>query len=92
LAVALAVFLAFGKITGYYEFATGIATLTVLVLFLTGCQFVGLGILGAYIGRIYDETKRRPIFLVERALGFDSAGQKGREPGDDRGPEEFIEP
>jgi dolichol-phosphate mannosyltransferase len=77
LAVALAVFLAFGKITGYYEFATGLATLTVLVLFLTGCQFVGLGILGAYIGRIYDETKRRPIFLVERSLGFDPAGETG---------------
>jgi dolichol-phosphate mannosyltransferase len=68
---ALAVALAIGKATGYYEFATGTATIAVLLLFLTGCQFVGLGILGAYIGRIYEETKRRPIFLVERAVGFD---------------------
>jgi dolichol-phosphate mannosyltransferase len=29
-----------------------------------------MGILGAYIGRIYDETKRRPIFIVDKAVGF----------------------
>jgi dolichol-phosphate mannosyltransferase len=69
-AIMLAIFLAIGKLTGFYQFATGIATLTVLVLFLTGCQFVGLGILGAYIGRIYDEIKRRPIFLVRKSIGF----------------------
>ena len=64
--------LAIGKATGFYEFATGTATIACMLLFLTGCQFVGLGILGAYIGRIYEETKRRPIFLVEKAVGFDS--------------------
>jgi dolichol-phosphate mannosyltransferase len=71
LAALLAIFFAIGKITGTYEFATGIATLTVLILLMTGCQFLGLGILGAYIGRIYDEIKKRPIFIVEKSIGFD---------------------
>ncbi|MDR1314332.1 MAG: glycosyltransferase family 2 protein [Deltaproteobacteria bacterium] len=70
-----------GKLSGWYRFETGLATLGVLLTFLTGCQFVGMGILGAYIGRIYDETKRRPIFIVEKAVGFaDASGQRGPSP------------
>ncbi len=59
-----------GKLIGWLDFASGVATLGVLFLFLSGCQFIGLGILGAYIGRIYEETKRRPKYIVEKALGF----------------------
>jgi dolichol-phosphate mannosyltransferase len=70
LAILAALVVLLGKLTGWYEFATGLATLGILLLFLTGCQFVGMGILGAYIGRIYEETKSRPIFIVERAVGF----------------------
>lgn len=64
------------KLLGLWDFATGITTLGVLLLFLTGCQFIGLGILGAYIGRIYDEVKERPKFIVEYALGLED-GQQG---------------
>lgn len=64
------------KLLGIWNFATGITTLGVLLLFLTGCQFIGLGILGAYIGRIYDEVKERPKFIVEYALGLED-GQQG---------------
>jgi len=32
---------------------------------------VGLGILGEYLGRIYNEVKARPLYLVARAIGFD---------------------
>ncbi|MDR3205156.1 MAG: glycosyltransferase family 2 protein [Deltaproteobacteria bacterium] len=67
---AVALFIA--KYFSLYDFATGLATLGVLLLFLSGCQLIGLGILGAYIGRIYEETKLRPKFIVEKALGFDS--------------------
>jgi dolichol-phosphate mannosyltransferase len=70
LAILTAIVLIIGKLTQWYEFASGLATLGVLFLFLTGCQFVGMGILGAYIGRIYEETKSRPIFIVEKTLGF----------------------
>jgi dolichol-phosphate mannosyltransferase len=71
LAILAGLFLIIGKISGWYVFEAGIATIGVLLVFLVGCQFVGMGILGAYIGRIYEETKRRPIFIVEEAFGLD---------------------
>ncbi|MDR1111548.1 MAG: glycosyltransferase family 2 protein [Deltaproteobacteria bacterium] len=74
LALLAALLVLLGKIFGWYDFASGLATLGILLLFLTGCQLVGLGILGAYIGRIYEETKLRPRFIVELAEGF---GQRG---------------
>ncbi|MDR3153632.1 MAG: glycosyltransferase family 2 protein [Deltaproteobacteria bacterium] len=73
LALLCALGLIVGKVSGWYRFDAGIATLGVLLLFLTGCQFVGMGILGAYIGRIYEETKSRPIFIVDKAVGFPEA-------------------
>jgi hypothetical protein len=58
--------------------ATGIVTpgwptLIVAVSFLGGMQLTALGIVGEYVGRIYMETKRRPLFVVQEQLGFDTA-------------------
>ena len=50
---------------------TGQATTLVAVLFLGGIQLICLGVIGEYLGRIYDEVKRRPLYLVGEALGFD---------------------
>ena len=44
--------------------------LVIAVAFLGGAQLVALGILGEYVGRIYGEVKRRPMYLVESKLGF----------------------
>ena len=44
----------------------GYATLVVLILFFGGLQMVLLGILGEYLGRLYIESKRRPIYLVKQ--------------------------
>jgi dolichol-phosphate mannosyltransferase len=71
LALLATLFIFFGKLFNLYDFASGLATLGILLLFLTGCQLLGLGILGAYIGRIYEETKLRPKFIVDLAVGFD---------------------
>jgi dolichol-phosphate mannosyltransferase len=71
LAAITALALIVAKVSGRYVFEAGLATIGVLLVFLVGCQFVGMGILGAYIGRIYEETKRRPIFIVDKATGFD---------------------
>ncbi|MFH0771921.1 MAG: glycosyltransferase family 2 protein [Candidatus Omnitrophota bacterium] len=42
----------------------GWATLTVAILFLGNMQLVAIGVLGEYIGRIYDQTKGRPVFII----------------------------
>ena len=50
---------------------TGFTTLATLVLFLGGVQLIAIGVLGEYLGRIYDEVKQRPVFLLKssRARG-----------------------
>lgn len=48
----------------------GWASLFVAVLFMGGVQLVFLGIIGEYLGRIYTEVKRRPLYVVQERLGF----------------------
>jgi glycosyltransferase involved in cell wall biosynthesis len=48
----------------------GWATITVSISFLGGIQLLSIGVLGEYIGRIFNEVKRRPIYLVANKIGF----------------------
>jgi len=50
----------------------GIPTLVISILFLGGVQLICLGILGEYIGRIYEEVKGRPQWVIQDAAGLDA--------------------
>ncbi|NOX60472.1 MAG: glycosyltransferase family 2 protein [Chloroflexi bacterium] len=52
----------------------GQASTLVTVLFLGGIQLISLGIIGEYLGRIYDEVKHRPLYIVDEAVGFEHMG------------------
>lgn len=54
----------------------GQATTLVAVLFLGGVQLICLGIIGEYLGRIYDEVKGRPLYLIDQLWGFEDGGDK----------------
>lgn len=49
----------------------GWTALMIAVLFLGGVQLVALGIIGEYIGRIYGEVQRRPLYVLREVIGFD---------------------
>jgi glycosyltransferase involved in cell wall biosynthesis len=50
----------------------GQATTLIAVLFLGGVQLISLGILGEYIGRIYDEAKGRPLYILRKPSNFEN--------------------
>ncbi len=60
------------RVLGHEGIPKGFTTLAILVLFLGGVQLIGLGLLGEYIGRIYDEVKRRPEYVVREAVGVNA--------------------
>jgi polyisoprenyl-phosphate glycosyltransferase len=68
IAIIIAIFLRLTAIVP--DALKGQATTLVAVLFLGGVQLIFLGIIGEYLGRIYDEVKRRPLYIVAEELGF----------------------
>ncbi|MGH9971053.1 MAG: glycosyltransferase, partial [Pyrinomonadaceae bacterium] len=59
------------RLAGFEVAATGFTTLVTLLLFLGGIQLIGIGLLGEYLGRTYDETKQRPLYIIRKCYGLD---------------------
>ena len=68
------------RVLGHY--LPGFGTITIVVLLLGGIQLISIGIIGEYVGRIYDEVKGRPLYLVRARRGDpDDAGLPTSAPG-----------
>lgn len=52
------------------DLTPGLSTTVLVVSFFAGVQLLGLGLIGEYVGRIYDEVKRRPMYIVDRQVNF----------------------
>jgi glycosyltransferase involved in cell wall biosynthesis len=57
----------------YGVMTPGFPTLIISVLFFSGVQLISLGVIGEYLGRVYEEVKGRPLFLVAEEVGLDRA-------------------
>ena len=58
------------KIAGAH-FPIGNPTIVILIALFSGIQLLSLGVMGEYVGRIYDEVKNRPKTIIESSYGFD---------------------
>jgi hypothetical protein len=61
------------RFMGLLPRGAGVATIALSVLFMGGVPLLTLGILGEYVGRIFDEAKARPIAIVCEIVGEDGA-------------------
>jgi dolichol-phosphate mannosyltransferase len=66
LGFVLAIVFIIRRLGGYEVAPTGFTTLVTLLLFLGGVQLIAIGLLGEYLGRIYEEVKHRPLYIVKR--------------------------
>jgi glycosyltransferase involved in cell wall biosynthesis len=66
----LGIIFAIQQITGRSHTARGWASTIVVILFLGGVQLICIGFIGEFIGRIYDEVKQRPLYVVARSTGL----------------------
>jgi polyisoprenyl-phosphate glycosyltransferase len=62
------------KLAGIH-FPIGNPTIVILLSLFGGVQLLSLGVIGEYVGRIYDEVRQRPKYIVESRYGWDNDGE-----------------
>lgn len=60
----------------------GWASLAAIMLVLGGVQLISLGLIGQYVGRIFEESKKRPLYFVKETIGLGAFESRGRVVGD----------
>lgn len=70
--LVLILYAVIGKLTALIETVPGWASLLVAVIFFGGVQLLTIGVLGEYIGSIFDEIKSRPEYIISHKINFDN--------------------
>jgi dolichol-phosphate mannosyltransferase len=70
MAVLMAVLVLYWRIVSPTSPLTGFASIMIAIFFLGAVQLVSIGILGEYVGRIYEEVKGRPLYVLSEVVGF----------------------
>jgi glycosyltransferase involved in cell wall biosynthesis len=80
-----ACFVIIAKTVFQQPFELGVPTIIILVLFMGAIQLIAIGVLGEYIGRIYDEVKQRPPYIIDRSVDAESQLGNAQSPPGGRG-------
>ncbi len=72
ISLGLAFWSILGKIMGFTHADSGWTSLFVLIIFFGGVQLLTIGIVGAYIGNLFDEIKNRPEYIIEKKQNFET--------------------
>ena len=75
-ALGLGIWSVLGKIFGFTHADSGWTSLFVLIIFFGGVQLLTIGIVGAYIGNLFDEIKNRPEYIIEKKENFEEQSEK----------------
>jgi polyisoprenyl-phosphate glycosyltransferase len=70
IAISVLLYALVERVFGFPGLVRGWTSTVTAILFLGGVQLICIGIIGEYIGRIYGESKRRPLYVVREQIGF----------------------
>ncbi len=70
LVLLLALWYTFGKFFGYTNAESGFTSIMIIVIFFGGVQLLMIGVLGQYIGILFDEVKGRPEYIIKDTLNL----------------------